>query len=442
MKSIQPIRLFAEFLLFACVFIVLSASALLPAGVSAAEQVVRITLNQPGGAAPELQANDSPEQVVSRQSRAGTSGALSSQSPATVTEGSPRDGVVLEGRLLADYRADNQGFLALESDDGQIHLCKASDILSCEKLDTPFSTLNKREMIEKLRKEFGASFDFLSTSHFIFVYNTSEGYASWCGKLFESLYDAFERYRDRKGFKLDQPEGPMIVILFGSKSEFLQYANRETPGADKIVAYYHRLTNRTVLYDLSEQESHVPKEKRRSRTYKQIDAILSRPQAAYNVATIVHEATHQITFNRKMFPRTGPFPLWFAEGLAMLFETPDENASRGWSFRGSVSRVNRYRYTLFRQFYKPGLKDPMKKIIGEEDYMNDIQRSYAFSWALFCYLNEKNPKKLVQYVELVQEKVPFTVYSREDRLHDFEDVFGDDWREFYRTFTRFMNTLR
>ncbi|MDO5579943.1 MAG: DUF1570 domain-containing protein [Planctomycetia bacterium] len=352
------------------------------------------------------------------------------------------DRIVISGRLIADYRTEEGGLAAVEDKFGKIHVIRAEEILKFSEDNLAFAPESRKAMETELLREFGEGFRAWSSDHFIFIYNTSDGYVRWNGKLFESLYDAFERYQARKGLNLKSPDVPMIVILFASKKEFLDFAQKDAPGASNIVAYYHRLNNRTVLYDLSEVESEIPEKKKSSRSFQKVDAILSRPQAAFNVATIVHEATHQISFNRGMFLRPGPFSLWLSEGVSMYFEVPDSNSSRGWSHRGVSDKPNFYRLKIFRNSRAAHIREPIQNLIKEIDYMKDVQYSYAASWALFFFLNEKAPKKLVKYMEFLNKKPPFTVYSPEERLADFEKFFGNDWNGFYRNFDRFFQNLR
>ena len=51
--------------------------------------------------------------------------------------------------------------------------------------------------------------------------------------------------------------------------------------------------------------------------------MLSQPAAVPLVATIVHEATHQIAFNCGLQTRLADIPLWLCEGMAVYFEAPD-----------------------------------------------------------------------------------------------------------------------
>ena len=74
---------------------------------------------------------------------------------------------------------------------------------------------------------------------------------------------------------------------------------------------------------------------------------LSQPEAAKTVATIVHEATHQIAFICGLHRRYADIPLWVSEGVAVYFETPDLGSSKGWS---TIGAVNRARLLTFRAY--------------------------------------------------------------------------------------------
>ena len=67
------------------------------------------------------------------------------------------------------------------------------------------------------------------------------------------------------------------------------------------------------------------------------------------MATIIHEATHQLAFNCGMQNRYADIPLWLSEGIAIYFETPDLRNKRGWRSIGSVNRV---RLAEFRRYLR------------------------------------------------------------------------------------------
>jgi len=344
------------------------------------------------------------------------------------------------GRMLVDYRtSDPQSPCSLEDRMGRIYIFKNTQILEITEDDTPFTPCTNEEAIKNLQEEYGDSFEVHTTEHFLFLYNTSTGYAQWCGELLEKLYLAFERFAEQKNLKLTDNGYPMIVLLFSNIQEFRQYASQDLPDSKGILAYYNMQSNRTFLYELSGLETETA-DQRRAKTYKQVAEILSRPQAALNVATIIHEATHQLAFNRGLFQRTGPIELWVVEGLSLVFETPDETSTRGWTYRGST-KVNKRQYQQFVTYMNRKPADPIRDLIREDKFMKQIHESYSMSWALFYYLNKKEPRKLSEYIKKIGEREPYSQYTPEDRLADFEAVFGNDWEKFYRKFLNFYQSM-
>ena len=353
-------------------------------------------------------------------------------------------------RLIVDYRGEDRsgnqvGFAAVEFPDGRLEVIPHSDIVLMEEVGEPFRPLDADELGEQLSAEAGAGFKILKSRHFLFVYNTSEAYAAWCSKLFETLYLGFDKYQTQRGLNLNDPEFVMPVIIFPNREVFTNYAERDMLSAEGIVAYYNRVTNRVVLYDLSEEETSETSEeprKRRRLNSQQIAEFLARPNAELNVSTIVHEATHQIAFNRKMFPRTGPYPLWLVEGLSMAFETPSKDAAAGWNRRYSAVHPNLVRHRQLMSYLEKMPADPIRDILRTNQFEGNLLDSYAVAWGLFHYLNMKQPKKLSEYITLVAQKYPYQKYTPEERLADFEAVFGDDWERFYKGFVRYMMSIK
>src|SRR5439155_20506161 len=115
-------------------------------------------------------------------------------------------------------------------------------------------------------------------------------------------------------------------------------------GTGNIVGFYSLRTNRINMFDLTGTEavhearstehgarsqaelpalrSRLPASNRRGSMHA-INEILSQPSAEPLVATIVHEATHQIAFNCGLQTRYADIPLWLCEGMAVYFEAPD-----------------------------------------------------------------------------------------------------------------------
>jgi len=356
---------------------------------------------------------------------------------------SSESGFPYVGREIADYRAlEGVGRYLFEDEFGELRSFDAADVISVEPApDVALEDVRKR-ISKKLLEEFGKEFSVKSTEHYLFVYDTSEGYVDWCARLFESLEDGFRRFAAKNELKLKERVEPMVVVVFASKFEFVKYASKETSAADKVAAYYNMQTNRVVLYDLSETEGTSGASTKRRRELLETREFLSRPNAAFNTATIVHEATHQIAFDRGLFHRFGPVALWSIEGLSLLFETPNGKASQGgWGYRSSFP-TNERQLALFKNFANTTRQqDPIRDLIRQSAFNNDIQGSYSTSWALFYYLYKKQPKELAKYLTEVASKPPCLVYAPEERVADFEKYFGDDWEKLTKNLLRFVRKL-
>ena len=299
----------------------------------------------------------------------------------------------LLGREIADYRLQSgAGRYVFEEELGELLILENDWLESVEEAPEPKLDALRSELSERLRAEFGPGFETISTERYLFVHNVSDAYVDWCARLFEKVADAFEKFAVKNKLPTTERVEPMVVVIFATQRQFFEYAAKETPSPDKLAAYYNMQTNRVALYDLSGGESNrdETEPERRRRTFQETKEFLSRPNAAFNVATIVHEASHQVAFNRGVFLRTGPFPFWAVEGLALVFETPNGRASQGgWNFTGSFP-TNERQLERFRQYAATTRqRDPLRTLVAAQnigDARSDVEGFYAASWALFYYL--------------------------------------------------------
>ena len=141
------------------------------------------------------------------------------------------------------------------------------------------------------------------------------------GVLFERLYLAFSTFWKQRDFDLEEPAGPLIAIVYDTKQNFARHAAAELGEAtSSIIGYYSLQTNRIKTYDLTGVESF--RSAKRTTTADHINRLLAQPQAERTVATLIHEATHQMAFNCGLQTRYAAIPLWVSEGIAVFFETP------------------------------------------------------------------------------------------------------------------------
>ncbi|KKK56184.1 hypothetical protein LCGC14_3067080, partial [marine sediment metagenome] len=282
-----------------------------------------------------------------------------------------RDGAELsvDGRLLV--KAQDGGLLMLARD-GVLWAVTPDELLHHKADSIPFEPLTQQEMSQRLLAALPEGFDVHPTAHYLICHDTSRAYAQWCGSLFERLYMAFTNYWRRKGFELSEPEFPLVAVIFADRASYTKFSQPELgDAAGSIVGYFSLRTNRMSMYDLTGVES-AGRRPRRGNSSSQINQILSRPEAAQTVATIVHEATHQIAFNCGLHTRYSDCPVWFSEGIALYFETPDLSSSRGW--RG-IGVVNRSRLLQFGQFARQRPADSLRTLIADDKRFHDPKRA-------------------------------------------------------------------
>ena len=244
----------------------------------------------------------------------------------------------------------------------------------------------------------------LTTHHYLICYNTSREYAGWCGALFERLHKGFANFWTRKGFKLRESEFPLVAIIFNTRESYLQYSQAELgKSAESIVGYYSLRTNRITMYDLTGIESLRGAGDRRG-SQAQINLVLSTPDAEQVVATVIHEATHQIAFNSGLQTRFADIPLWVSEGIAVYFESPDLQNSKGWRTIGALntSRLDRFRDYLSRT--APRIADFAS--LGRPSHAQRALAldAYAEAWALNYYLIRHHAKQYLAYLQILSEK--------------------------------------
>ncbi len=337
----------------------------------------------------------------------------------------------ISGRLVVEAE---DGGLFMQSRDGTLWAIPPEEQVRHTKDDAAFEPFTREEMKKHLLAQLSQGFDVFPTAHYLIFYNTSKTYGQWCGSLFERLHMAFTNYWSRKGFKLREPEFPLVAIVFADRDSYLRYAAPTLGDAAKtMVGYYNLLDNRMALYDLTGVGRQV-------HSSAQINQLLARPGALHQVATIVHEATHQIAYNCGLHTRFSDCPLWFAEGIAVFFETPDLSSKRGW--RG-MGEINRPRLVQFQRYLRSRPANSLETLVRDAKRLRDPRQAadaYAEAWALTYFLIRTHPEQYVAYLKLLSTKKPLIDEGPKARLEEFENAFGKLDRldaEFLRYMSRF-----
>ncbi|MBW3540100.1 MAG: DUF1570 domain-containing protein [Planctomycetes bacterium] len=323
----------------------------------------------------------------------------------------------VEGRVLVKA-AD--GGLLLEDRSGELYTIVPERLQAREPVGRDFEPLSNEELGRRLLDEFGAGFEIVTTRHYVICTSAGRTYAEWCGALFERLMRAFYTHWRSRPLELHEPSRPLVAIVFADADDFAEYATRDAGAATAMSGgYYSIRTNRMVLFDLTASAGQPP-----ARPAAEITAKVAA--SPFNVATVVHEATHQIAFNSGMHTRYADNPLWLTEGMAMYFETPDLSNQSGWR---TVGRVNPRRMAGFRDYIarrrQPEALAALVRDSGRFTNRETAADAYAEAWALTWFLIKTRRREYVEYLHRISQKPRLVWDEPEERLQEFIAAFGD-----------------
>lgn len=324
------------------------------------------------------------------------------------------DGRYLEGTPLSW----DDGNVLLLSREGRLHDFKPADAKESRKSSSTFQGYSAAEMRERLSKELGKNFEVTHTGHYLVAHPRGQK-KDWAPR-FEEMYRQFVHYFTVRGFALQEPEFPLVAIIWPTQADFQRYAAAEGssmgPG---YLGYYSARSNRVTLYD---QQS-------------------GGGAASANIDTVIHEVTHQTAYNTGVHRRFAETPRWLVEGLGTMFEPQGVWNAR--KFPKLEDRINRGRLGEFksRRAARPaGLLAEL--IASDRMFETDPSTAYAEAWAFSFYLGEKMPRKYAEYLALTAKKPIFQRYLAPDRLKDFTSVFGTDLKLIETQYLRFMDELK
>lgn len=327
------------------------------------------------------------------------------------------DGTMLEGKPLI-WTSNHMKLLGR---DGSLYEFDPRKAKEGKKTSPRFFGYSQSEMKSALQREFGKQFDVTATRHYLVVHPAGQR-DQWANR-FEDLYKRFERYFRIRGFKLDEPDYPLVAVVFRDEAEYYRHAKEngnQVPA--NTLGYYSPASNRVYLFDITGGKSGA--------------------NWSENASTIIHEATHQTANNVGVHRRFTDTPRWVVEGLATMFEAPGVwNAQYD---NSQSDRINRARLNEFKHYAatrrRPGALWEM--IASDEAFRSDMSGAYAEAWALSFYLCETQPRLYAEYLAKTVERPLFTEYTPAERVADFQSVFGKETRMFETKFLRYMEEVK
>ena len=344
----------------------------------------------------------------------------------------------VEGRVLV--RASD-GVL-LEDPARRLWTIPSTRLEAETKTEQPFEFFDPAQLGSRLIEEcrsagIDSDFHVHTTENYVMAASTPEACSEWTGQLLERMQIAFQSYWKNRRFELTPLAAPLPVLILSNQTQFAKMAEFDrTPASATGQGYYLVTANRIVLFDLTASEADSP-----ATTIAEVQRRAQRIPAS--VATVVHEATHQIAFNRGMHQRYADNPVWLTEGMAMYFEAPDLKSRRGWS---GIGKVNTARLFRFREFLRTRRQpDSIETLIRDNSRFGDADLAidaYSEAWALTYFLIRTRIREYSQYLTAISQKLPLRWDDPEDRLSAFESAFGADRAQLNRDFLSFTARLK
>ena len=330
-----------------------------------------------------------------------------------------------QGTLQGTPLAKDAKTVVVLSRDGRRVDITPEALQNSRKLTMGFRSYAPAEIRAELQKEFRGRLEVHNTSHFIVACPAGKA-DRWLQRL-EELLRSFQHYFSVRGVTPQEPQFPLVVIIFPDKSDFQRFRNEDgnrmkESEKEQLLGYYSPMTNRVAMYDSTASTGG---------DWRQ------------NESTIIHEISHQYAFNCGLQNRFSQPPKWLTEGLAQLFEAPGLwDSHRYAEFK---DRVNRQRLQAFRAYQANGRK-PMAWLrwVESDDHFleNPAATSYPESWAFSFFLVETAPHKYTSYLKRTAARPNFVAVSKADRLADFKAAFGDDFGRLETVFLQYMAAIK
>ena len=366
-----------------------------------------------------------------------------------------QNGKQYEGRL----EAKGHDACWLMGRDGQLRAFEIRQLEAVRTIDDHFHEYSAAELRDHLRREMPKSFRIEGTGHFLIC---AEHNNRHIGEISRGHVSHLSSLLLGAGFKINEPEFPLVVIVFPDRDGFVRYCRRDKlePPAG-MLGYYMRLTNRIALFDQDDSGMAAALQRVESlaTAFDRSDAAAdAAPRAAGQGrsqstrvrfdgtiegdlhSTIVHETTHQVAFNTGLHSRIAQTPKWVIEGLATMFEAPGIHDSKS---AAAMTRINRNRYLWFENFLKSRRRPhSLSDFIASDDpYASATLDAYAEGWALTFFLAETRHGSYGRYLKSLVARNPLLVYSEEERVADFRKAFGN-LKSLEAEYVRFFENLK
>ena len=317
-----------------------------------------------------------------------------------------------EQTIDARLAGAGQGAFALELADGSWRIVPESAVTQRSPGEDP-QPISAEELAEQLETKFTPElFRYEVSDNFVvglvLTAPLDEAGAMRLTTFFEkatrfmaTIDRVFTRFGEEMNLDLQPARFPLVMLIFETDALFEEYAVESTQGvglsAGNISGFYSALTNLLAL----------------------------RLDECDSFAVPLHEAIHQQVFNRGVFQRLAPVPIWFNEGIATGFEND------GGRITGDPTKVNR----KFGGLATQPLAIDFATILSRDDaFQGDVLagEAYTLAWCLHWLLVTERPDDYTAYVRQLGAREPLEPRpDGAERMREFETTFqldpGSTW---------------
>ena len=339
---------------------------------------------------------------------------------------------LVSGRIVAEVPGSA---VLVEERNGKQHQIQVRQIQTREETAEPFLRFTSAELAADLLKQVPAGFEIAETEHYVICSNSATEYVDYTAKLLELVFEQYFRFMKDQKVEVTTPPGKLPIVIFASASEFQAFAAQQHPtiSFDDTPGYFSITDNQTLLLDLTGD-----------RSIRSAAAIRKRlSEKPLQVATVVHEAVHQLAFNSGLQIRMADNPLWLSEGLAMYFETTSSKSSMLWSRPGLVNP--RHQPAFVKLVNGNSVSGGMNGLIESDSaFLNaaEMGDAYAKSWALTHFLLREEKVGMQKFFDGVAKRKPMVGMTPAERIEEFQKAFGKMPDEMERELVSFMKRQR
>jgi hypothetical protein len=235
----------------------------------------------------------------------------------------------------------------------------------------------KAEVLARAEKAGLGAFRSSISEHYLGIGDAPDDFRAAALKRCEALATAYQKHFQEKKFPVSFPARRLTVVTLKDRPTYARFLG-EAPGED-VGGHYDLDTNQLVMFDF--------------RPGKGEDKGAAVAPERLNTITLVHEATHQLTFNTGLLDRQADVPLALSEGLAMYAELWRPGP------RSVLGATNVPRLQVFITRTEPPVAwIPVEMLLTDDALFQGVneQVAYAEGWVLVHYLL-KTPAMLPKF---------------------------------------------